>query len=72
MRAETLPVTNRSTHVIRWGIILAVLWGVLVLASFTPPQASAHERSSLVVVLEKSGAGSRPEQALEDPGTCRA
>ena len=68
MRAETLPVTNRPTHAIRWGIILAVLWGIFVLFSFTPPQASAHERSALVVVLEKSGAGSRPEHAVQDLG----
>jgi serine protease AprX len=61
-------VTIRSTHVIRWGIILAVLWGILVLFSFTPPQASAHGRSSMVVVLEKPGAGNRPETAAEDLG----
>ena len=61
-------MTILPTHAIRWGIILAVLWGILVLFSFTPPQASAHERSSLVVVLEKSGAGSRPETAVEDLG----
>ena len=59
---------NRPTHVIRWGIILAVLWAIALLLSFTPPQASAHERSSLVVVLEKPGAGNRPEQSVEDLG----
>jgi serine protease AprX len=61
-------VTNRSTHAIRWGIILAVLWAIAVLLSFTPPQASAHERSARVVVLEKAGAGNRPEQAVQDLG----
>ena len=59
---------NRPTHVIRWGIILTVLWAFAALLSFTPPQASAHERSSLVVVLEKAGAGNRPEQSVEDLG----
>ena len=29
---------------IRWGIILTVVWAIVVLLSFTPPQASAHER----------------------------
>ena len=29
---------------IRWGIILTVVWAIVVLLSFTPPQASARER----------------------------
>jgi serine protease AprX len=61
-------VTDRSTHAIRWGIILTVLWAILVLFSFTPPQASAHERSAQVVVLKESGAGRGPERAVEDLG----
>ena len=61
-------MTNRSPHAIRWGITLTVLWGIAVLLSFTPPEASAHERSSLVVVMEKAGAGSVPERAVEDLG----
>ncbi len=60
--------TNRSTHAIRWGIILTVLWAILVLFSFTPPQASAHERSAPVVVLKDAGAGKAPERAVEDLG----
>ena len=60
--------TNRSTHAIRWGIILTVLWAILVLFSFTPPQASAHERSTSVVVLKDAGAGTAPERAVEDLG----
>ena len=61
-------MTNRSPHTIRRGIILSVLSGVAVLLSFTPPQASASERTSLVVVMEKAGAGSAPERAVEDLG----
>jgi subtilisin family serine protease len=61
-------VTDRSTHAIRWGITLTVLWAIAVLFAFTPPQASAHERSALVVVLEKAGAGTRPEQSVEGLG----
>jgi serine protease AprX len=61
-------VTNRSTHAIRWGIALTVLWVIALLLSFTPPPASAHERSALVVVLEKPGAGNGPEQSVRDLG----
>jgi serine protease AprX len=61
-------VTNRSTPAIRWGIALTVLWALALSLSFTPPRASAHERSALVVVLEKPGAGNRPEQSVRDLG----
>ena len=61
-------MTTNSTHIVRWGIILTVLWAIAVLFAFTPPQASAHERSSLVLVQEKSGAGSRPERTVEGLG----
>ncbi len=61
-------MANRSPHAIRWGISLSVLSGIAVLLSFTPPQASAAERTSLVVVMEKAGAGSAPERAVEGLG----
>ena len=65
-------MANRSTHAIRWGIALTVLWAILVLLSFTPPQASASEHSAEVVVLRDSGAGRGPERTVEDLGACRA
>ena len=61
-------MTNLSTPVVRWGIFLSALGASTVLPSFTPPQASAHERSAAVVVLEDAGAGNGPERAVQDLG----
>ncbi len=38
------PAADIPGVTIRWGIILTVVWAIVVLLSFTPPQASAHER----------------------------
>lgn len=60
-------MTNISTHTTRWGISLTALAAMAVLSAFTPA-ASAHERSSQVVVLEAAGAGSGPERAVQGLG----
>ena len=61
-------MTKLSTHAIRWGITLTALWAIAVLCSFTPPTASAHQRSSRVVVMEDAGAGNGPERAVQGLG----
>ena len=55
-----------STNAAR-GITLTAVWGIAALAPLTPP-ASAHERSSRVVVMEVAGAGNGPERAVQGLG----
>ena len=52
-------MTKLSTYPIRSGISLIALAGLACLLAFASP-ASAHPRSSQVVVLEDAGAGSAP------------
>jgi hypothetical protein len=60
-------VTNLSTHTTRWGISLSAFWAIAVLCILCST-ASAHERSSRVVVMEDAGAGSGPERAVQGLG----
>ena len=60
-------MTKLSTYTTRWGISLIALAGLAFLLAFTS-SASAHARSSQVVVLEDAGAGSRPELAVQGLG----
>jgi serine protease AprX len=60
-------VTKLSTYTTRWGISLIALAGLALLLSFAS-SASAHARSSQVVVLEDAGAGSGPERAVQGLG----
>ena len=60
-------MTNTSTQSTRWGITLTAVCAITALAPLTPP-ASAHERSSRVVVMEDAGAGSGPERAVQGLG----
>jgi Subtilase family len=60
-------VINISTHTTRWGISLIAFWAIVVLCAFTSP-ASAHERSTRVVVLKDAGVGSGPEHAVKGLG----
>jgi hypothetical protein len=66
-RAERGLVTKISTHTTRWGITLTAFWAIAVLCAFSAT-ASAHERSSRVVVMEDAGAGSGPERAVQGLG----
>ena len=56
-----------STHSTCWGISLTACWAIAVLCTFSSA-ASAHERSSRVVVMEDAGAGSGPERAVQGLG----
>jgi serine protease AprX len=60
-------VTKISTHTTRWGISLTAFWAIAVLCTFSSA-ASAHERSSQVVVMEHAGAGNGPERAVQGLG----
>jgi serine protease AprX len=60
-------VTNLSTHTTRWGISLSAFCAIAVLCILCST-ASAHERSSRVVVMEDAGAGSGPERAVQGLG----
>jgi serine protease AprX len=60
-------VNKTSTQSTRWGITLTAVWAVAALGVFSAT-ASAHERSTQVVVMEHAGAGSGPERAVQGLG----
>jgi serine protease AprX len=61
-------VINISTHSTRRGISLAACGALASLCAFTATPASAHVRSSRVVVLKDAGTGNGPEHAVQGLG----
>jgi subtilase family protein len=61
-------VINLSTHTTRRGISLAACGAIASLCVFTSTPASAHVRSSRVVVLKAAGTGNGPEHAVQGLG----